>query len=87
MRQGRCRCRRTLTGIALLAVIPLCLAGAARGQSVTEFPIPTAASFPEGIDGRQRPLGIPTLEDKIVQRTTADVLNSIYETDFLGFSP
>jgi RNA-directed DNA polymerase len=37
-------------------------------------------------DGRQRPLGIPTLEDKIVQRTTAEVLNAIYETDFLGFS-
>jgi group II intron reverse transcriptase/maturase len=37
-------------------------------------------------DGRQRPLGIPTLEDKLVQRATADVLNAIYETDFLGFS-
>src|SRR5688572_23354212 len=37
-------------------------------------------------DGRQRPLGIPTLEDKIVQRTTVEVLNAIYETDFLGFS-
>lgn len=37
-------------------------------------------------DGRQRPLGVPTLEDKIVQRATAEVLNAIYETDFLGFS-
>ena len=37
-------------------------------------------------DGRQRPLGIPTLEDKIVQRTTVEVLNTIDETDFLGFS-
>ena len=37
-------------------------------------------------DGRLRPLGIPTLEDKLVQRTTADVLHAIYETDFLGFS-
>jgi len=37
-------------------------------------------------DGRPRPLGIPTLEDKIVQRTTVDVLNAIYEPDFLGFS-
>ena len=35
---------------------------------------------------RQRPLGIPTLEDKLVQRTTVEVLNTIYETDFLGFS-
>lgn len=37
-------------------------------------------------DGRQRPLGVPVLEDKIVQRATVDVLNAIYETDFLGFS-
>jgi group II intron reverse transcriptase/maturase len=37
-------------------------------------------------DGRQRPLGIPVLEDKIVQRATVVVLNAIYETDFLGFS-
>ena len=37
-------------------------------------------------DGRQRPIGIPVLEDKIVQRATAEVLNAIYETDFLGFS-
>ena len=37
-------------------------------------------------DGRQRPLGVPALEDKIVQRATVDVLNTIYETDFLGFS-
>jgi len=37
-------------------------------------------------DGRQRPLGVPTLEDKIVQRATVDVMNAIYETDFLGFS-
>jgi RNA-directed DNA polymerase len=37
-------------------------------------------------DGRQRPLAIATLEDKIVQRATAAVLNAIYEEDFLGFS-
>jgi RNA-directed DNA polymerase len=37
-------------------------------------------------DGRQRPLGIATLEDKIVQRAVVEVLNVIYETDFLGFS-
>ena len=37
-------------------------------------------------DGRQRPLGVPALEDKIVQRATVEVLNAIYETDFLGFS-
>jgi RNA-directed DNA polymerase len=37
-------------------------------------------------DGRQRPLGIAALEDKIVQRVVTEVLNAIYETDFLGFS-
>src|SRR5213083_1371857 len=37
-------------------------------------------------DGRQRPLAIAALEDKIVQRATAAVLNTIYEEDFLGFS-
>jgi group II intron reverse transcriptase/maturase len=37
-------------------------------------------------DGRQRPLAVAALEDKIVQRATAGVLNAIYEEDFLGFS-
>jgi RNA-directed DNA polymerase len=37
-------------------------------------------------DGRQRPLAIAALEDKIVQRAAAAVLNAIYEEDFLGFS-
>jgi RNA-directed DNA polymerase len=37
-------------------------------------------------DGRKRPLGVPALEDKIVQRAAVEVLNTIYETDFLGFS-
>ena len=37
-------------------------------------------------DGRQRPLGVASLEDKIVQRAMAEVLNAIYECDFLGFS-
>jgi RNA-directed DNA polymerase len=37
-------------------------------------------------DGRQRSLGVTALEDKIVQRTVVEVLNAIYETDFLGFS-
>jgi group II intron reverse transcriptase/maturase len=37
-------------------------------------------------DGRERHLGVPTLEDKIVQRATVEVLNAIYEHDFLGFS-
>ncbi|MCA1700606.1 MAG: group II intron reverse transcriptase/maturase [Actinobacteria bacterium] len=37
-------------------------------------------------DGRRRPLGIAALEDKILQRAVVEVLNSIYEADFLGFS-
>jgi retron-type reverse transcriptase len=37
-------------------------------------------------DGRQRPLGVASLEDKILQRALAEVLNAIYECDFLGFS-
>lgn len=37
-------------------------------------------------DGRQRPIGVPTLEDKIVQRSVVEVLNAIYEEDFVGFS-
>lgn len=41
--------------------------------------------IPKG-DGQERPIGIPVLEDKIVQRATVAVLNGIYESDFLGFS-
>jgi RNA-directed DNA polymerase len=41
--------------------------------------------IPKG-DGRQRPIGVPVLEDKIVQRAMVEVLNAIYEVDFIGFS-
>ena len=37
-------------------------------------------------DGRLRPLGVAALEDKVLQRALAEVLNAIYEQDFLGFS-
>jgi RNA-directed DNA polymerase len=37
-------------------------------------------------DGRLRPLGVAALEDKILQRALVEVLDAIYETDFLGFS-
>jgi len=37
-------------------------------------------------DGRQRPLGVAALEDKIVQQAVVTILNQIYEVDFKGFS-
>ena len=47
---------------------------------------PVVRAYIAKTDGRQRPLGVPVLEDKIVQRATVEVLNAVYETDFLGFS-
>jgi RNA-directed DNA polymerase len=48
--------------------------------------LPSRRAYIPKPDGRQRPLAVAALEDKIVQRATAAVLNAIYEEDFLGFS-
>jgi RNA-directed DNA polymerase len=53
--------------------------GAYRAKPVKRSRIPKP-------DGRQRPIGLPVLEDKIVQRAMVAVLNEIYEQEFLGFS-
>ena len=48
--------------------------------------LPSRRTYIPKADGRQRPLGIASLEDKIVQAAVVAILTPIYEAEFLGFS-
>jgi RNA-directed DNA polymerase len=48
--------------------------------------LPSRRVYIQKEDGRQRPLGVAAVEDKIVQQAAVTILNQIYEEDFLGFS-
>jgi RNA-directed DNA polymerase len=48
--------------------------------------LPVKRAYVPKMDGGQRPIGLPVLEDKIVQRSVAEVLTAVYDREFFGFS-
>ena len=58
----------------------------ARVHSGTYRASPSRRAYISKPDERKRPLGIATLEDKVLQCAVVEVLNAVYEVDFLGFS-
>jgi len=57
-----------------------------KAQSGGYQPKPSRRVYIPKVDGRLRPLGVASIEDKILQRAVTEVLNAIYEIDFVGFS-